>query len=212
MWTDFVDLVYMTLLSVSTALGGSMGWAIAVVSFAVRLVLLPITLRMAYRGLEVQAAIGRLAPLLKGIREKHKKDQHRIAQETAALYQANGIQIVSGGSLATLALQTPVFVALFEAIRRGLANGGRFLWVRDLGVPDGLLALGCATVTAWSSALAPNLPESQRAPAIVIPALLTLLFLSRMAAGISIYSLSSGVVGLVQAVLVRKRARQVIAA
>jgi len=206
MWTDFVDLVYMTLLSVSTALGGSMGWAIAVVSFVTRLVLLPITLRMAYRGLEVQAAISRLAPALKAIREKHRKDQHRIAQETAALYQANGIQLVNSGSLVGLALQTPIFLGLFEAIRRGLAAGGRFLWVRDLGVPDGLLAFGCAVVTAWSSALAPNLPDSQRVPAIVLPALLTLVFLSRMAAGIGIYSLSSGLVGLAQAVLVRRRA------
>ena len=212
MWTDFVDLVYMTLFSVSTALGGSMGWAIAVVSFVTRLVLLPITLRMAYRGLEVQAALSRLAPALKGIREKHKKDQHRIAQETAALYQANGIQLVDSGSLVGLALQAPIFLGLFEAIRRGLAAGGRFLWVRDLGVPDGLLALGCAVITAWSSALAPNLPESQRVPAIVLPALLTLVFLSRMAAGIGIYSLSSGLVGLGQAVLVRRRAMRGITA
>ncbi len=210
-WAEFVDLMYVTLFCVSTALGGSMGWAIAVVSLVARLVLFPLTLRLAYRGLEAQAALRRLEPKLRRIREKHKKDQRRVLEATASLYRENGIKLADGRSVLGAMVQAPVFLGLFGAIRRGVADGGRFLWVRDLAMPDALLVLCCAAVTAWSSALAPTLSASQRAPLVIVPALLTLLFLSRMAAGLSIYTLS-GLVGVAQAVLVRRRAAQILVA
>jgi membrane protein insertase Oxa1/YidC/SpoIIIJ len=49
-------------------------------------------------------------------------------------------------------------------------------------------------------------------PAILVPALLTLFFLSRLAAGLSLYTLASSLVGLVRAVLVRRRAARLAAA
>ena len=67
-------------------------------------------------------------------------------------------------------------------------------------------------MTALSVALGPALPASQRMPAILVPALLTVVFLSRLAAGVSLYTLASGLVGLVQAVLVRRRAARLAAA
>ncbi len=81
-WAQFVDLIYGLLVCVSTALGGSMGWAIAVVSLVVRAVLLPLTLRMAYRGLEMRAGLKRLEPELKRLRAKYKNDQRRLFEET----------------------------------------------------------------------------------------------------------------------------------
>jgi len=49
-------------------------------------------------------------------------------------------------------------------------------------------------------------------PVVAVPALLTLLFLWRMAAGMSLYMLASGLVGVVQAVLVRRRAAGILTA
>jgi YidC/Oxa1 family membrane protein insertase len=211
-WSEFVDVIYATLVCVSTALGGSMGLAIAVVSLATRVLLLPLTLRLAYRALEVQAAVKKIEPQLARVREKYKSDPRRVMDETARLYQANGIKLVDGGSLLGTALQAPIFLGLFSAIRRGLAAGGRFLWVRDLALPDAALAWCCALVTGLSVALGPNLPAAQRMPAIVVPALLTVVFLARMAAGISVYTLASSLVGLQQAIIVRRRAARLAAA
>jgi hypothetical protein len=90
------------------------------------------------------------------------------------------------------------------------AFGGSMGWA--ITMPDALLAFGCAAVTAWSSALAPSLSASQRVPAVAVPALLTFLFLSRMAAGMSIYTLVSGLVGGGQAVLVRRHAARILTA
>lgn len=211
-WSEFVDVIYATLVCVSTALGGSMGLAIAVVSLATRVLLLPLTLRLAYRALEVQAAVKKIEPQLARVRAKYKSDPRRAMQETGRLYQENGIKLVDGRSLLGTALQAPLFLGLFSAIRRGLATGGRFLWIKDLALPDAALAGCCALVTALSVALGPNLPAAQRMPAILVPALLTAVFLVRIAAGIGVYTLASGLVGLVQALLVRRRAARLAAA
>src|SRR4030042_3788223 len=133
----FVDLIHGGLVCVSTALGGSMGWAIAVVSLVVRVVLLPLTLRMAYRGLETQAALRRLEPELKRVRAKYKKDQRRVLEETARLYRKHGVRLAGGRSLFSTIVQVPIFIGLFAAIRRGLGDGGWFLWVKNMAVPDG---------------------------------------------------------------------------
>ena len=211
-WAEFVDLIHAGLVCVSTALGGSMGWAIAVVSLVVRVVLLPLTLRLAYRGLETQAAMKRLEPELKRVRAKYKKDQRRVLEETARLYRKHGVRLADGRSLLGTIVQLPIFIGLFGAIRRGLGDGGCFLWVKNIAAPDLPLAAICAGVTALSASLAPGLSASQRAPMVLLPALLTLFFLSRLAAGLSVYALAQGLVGLGQAVLVRRRARQLLSA
>lgn len=211
-WAGFVDLIYGVLVCVSTALGGSMGWAIAVVSLVVRVVLLPLTLRMAYRGLETQAALRRIEPELRRIRAKYKKDQRKVLEETALLYRRRGVKLADGRSLFGTIVQLPIFIGLFGAIRRGLGDGGCFMWVKNIAAPDVPLAAICAGVTALSAWLAPEVSPSHRAPMILLPALLTLFFLCRLAAGLSIYALAQGLVGLGQTVLVRRRARQLLSA
>jgi YidC/Oxa1 family membrane protein insertase len=208
-WGQFVDAIHGALLCMSTALGGNMGWAIAVLSLLVRVVLLPLTLRLAYRGLETQAALKRLEPELRRVRAKYKADQVKLLEETAKLYQKHGVKLADGRSLAGNLVQLPIFIGLFGAIRRGLGSGGSFLWVKNIASPDLPLAGICAAVTALSAWLAPNVSASQRAPMVVLPALLTLFFLARVAAGMSIYTLSQGIVGVVQAVLVSRRSHQV---
>ncbi len=207
-WAEFVDVIYGTLVCVSTALGGSMGWAIGLVSLAIRMVLLPLTLHVACRGLATRAAMQRLEPEVLRIRAKYGKDQRRILEETARLYRRRGVTLADGRSLVASLLQFPIFIGLFSAIRRGLGVGGRFLWVKDISAPDLPLALICAGVTALGSWLGPQAPAWQRALTILLPALLTLFFLSRVAAGLSIYAAAQGVVGMAQAVVVRRRARQ----
>ena len=206
-WAEFVNLIYGGLVCVSTALGGSMGWAIAVVSLVLRIVLLPLTLRLAYHGLQTQAALKRLEPELTRIRARYRKDQRRVLEETARLYRRHGVKLADGRSLFGAIAQLPIFLGLFGAIRRGLGDGGCFLWIKNIGVPDLPLAAICAGVTALSVSLAPQVPASQRAPMVLLPALLTLFVFSRLAAGLSIYTVAQGLVGLGQELLVRRRAR-----
>src|SRR5688572_33456140 len=97
-WTEFVDFVYASLLVVAGAFGGNMGLAIGFLSLTCRLALLPITLHMAYRSIDVQAALKKLEPRLSQIRKKHKDDPRRVWEETARLHQKHGIKVMDGGS------------------------------------------------------------------------------------------------------------------
>ena len=204
-WASFVDLIYVTLVALSTMFSGNMGVAIGVMSFLVRLAFLPLTLRMARHSFGVQAALKKLEPEIQKIREKYRKNPAQILQKTAELHQKHGIRVVDGRSFLGIVVQIPLVIGLIAAIRRGLSGNNRFLWVKDLAQGDPLLAGLCAVLTAASASLAPNIPESQRPASIVIPAVLTLLFLWRVSAGVAIYSLSYNLVGVVQALLIRRR-------
>ena len=204
-WTEFVDFVYASLLVIAGAFGGNMGLAIGFLSLTCRLALLPITLHMAYRSIDVQAALKKLEPRLSQIRKKHKDDPRRIWEETARLHQKHGIKVVDGRSFIGLLVQIPLFLGLFAAVQRGLSSSGRFLWIKDLMKPDPLLACVCAVLTGLSGFFASNAPEQQRSIAFLLPAVLTLFFLWRMTGGVVIYSFASGLVGLVQSLLVRRR-------
>jgi YidC/Oxa1 family membrane protein insertase len=209
-WADFVDLVYTTLVGLSMIFGGNMGLAIGVLSLSFRLALLPLTLWLAQRSLEVQASLKKLEPELSNIRRKHKDDPRRIWKETANLHQQHGIKVLEGKSLLGMLVQIPLFLGVFAAVSRGLSGRGRFLWVKDLTASDPLLACICAILTGVSAFLAPNAHESQRTAFIVLPAALTLVFLWRVSAGVAIYSFSYSLVGVAQSVLIRRHAGKIL--
>ena len=208
LWTEFVDLIYAALFSLSVVFGGNMGMAIAFVSVTFRVALLPLTLRMAHRSVETQAALRKLEPQLSGLRKKYKDDPGRIWKGTARLHRKHGIRLLDGTRFATLVVQFPLFLGVFAAVRRGLTTAGQFLWIKDLTKPDMALAFICAALTGLSAAMGANVSEQQRFATPVIPVGLTLLFLLRMASGIAIYTFASGWVGFLQSFLVRRRIRQ----
>jgi YidC/Oxa1 family membrane protein insertase len=211
LWTGFVDLIYKTLFGLSMIFGGNMGFAIGALSLGFRLAVLPLTLRLAYRALRTQAALKKVEPELSSIRTQYKNDPAKMWEETAKVHAREGIRLVDGRSLVSIAVQVPLFVALFSAVRRGLSSSGRFLWVKDLMKSDPLMAFICAALTGLSTFLGSNAPEQQRATSILLPAALTLFFLWRMSAGVTIYTLGSGLVGLLQSLLIRRQLKRAAA-
>jgi YidC/Oxa1 family membrane protein insertase len=191
LWTNFVDLIHAILVGLAMVFGGNMALAIGVLSLGFRLALLPLTLRMAYRSLQIQAALRKVEPELSRIRKRYKDDPQRMWEETTRVHRREGINILSGGSLLGILIQAPLFIGLFSAIRRGLTGAGRFLWIKDLLKADPLLAAVCALLTGLAAMLGANAPEQQRTATIVIPAALTLIVLWRMSAGVTIYTFSS---------------------
>jgi YidC/Oxa1 family membrane protein insertase len=204
-WMNFVDLIYSTLVTLSTTFGGNMGLAIGVLSLSVRLALLPLTLRLARRAMETQAALKKLEPAIADIRKKYKDDPRRVWEETASLHQQHGIKILGGANLLGMLIQVPLFLGLFSAVKRGLSSSSPFLWIKDLMKSDPLLAGICAILTGLSAYWGSNVPESQRTFTAILPAALTFFFLWRMSAGVAVYSFSSSLVGVLQSRLLRRR-------
>jgi len=116
------------------ALGGLAAVA-AIVAFtmAVRLVLMPLSLR-ALRG---QAAQARLAPQLVALRQRYGKQPERLQREMAALYKREGTSMFAG--FVPLLLQWP-FLSVMYLLFRSPTVGGTVntLLTHDLfGVPLG---------------------------------------------------------------------------
>jgi YidC/Oxa1 family membrane protein insertase len=208
LWTGFVDLIHTILMSLAIAFGGNMALAIAVLSLTFRLALFPLTLRMAYRSFLMQAALKKIEPELSRIKKRYKDNPSRIWEETAKVHQREGINVLSRGSLLGTLIQMPLFFGLFSAVRRGLSGSGRFLWIKDLMKSDPLLACVCAVLTAISALLTANSEQQRAIIAVLLPGIITLLFLWRMSAGVTIYTFSSGLVGLLQSMILRRRLRR----
>jgi membrane protein insertase Oxa1/YidC/SpoIIIJ len=93
---------------------------------------LPLTLRLAARARAHQAAMAALAPELERLRARYAKEPMKYWQEAAELMRRRGIRPADPATFVSLALQAPVLFALFSAVRRGVGDGIRFLWIRDL--------------------------------------------------------------------------------
>ena len=116
------------------ALGGLAAVAaIVVFTMAVRLLLMPLSLR-ALRG---QAAQARLAPQLVALRQRYGKQPERLQREMAALYKREGTGMFAG--FAPLLLQWPFLSVMYLLFRSPTVGGtANTLLTHDLfGVPLG---------------------------------------------------------------------------
>ncbi len=210
-WTQLLDLLRALILSVAQVCGGSLGTAVCIVSFVLRLALLPLTLRLARRALGHQRQLLALRPELERIRKKFAQDPAALWRETAALHQRHGVKPVDGAGMAGALVQLPVLGAFFAALRRGIGTGVRFLWVRDLSLPSVSLAIAATILSIAGVALAPSATAERRLT--VVPLLVTgTLTLWILCSTSSLFTLASGagsIVGAVQSLLLRRRERAV---
>jgi len=98
--------------------GHDMGVAIILLTIAVRLLLLPLTLQM----LRSQRAMQTIQPKVKAIQEMYKSDKARQSKELMALYSAEKVNPMA--SCLPLLIQLPIFIALYRAMIDGLKGQG----------------------------------------------------------------------------------------
>lgn len=91
--------------------GGSYGVAIILLTAAVMMVLMPLTLKATRSTIKMQE----VQPKLKELQKRHKDDRQTLNAELMELYKENGINPV-GGCLPMIA-QLPVFLVLFNVLR-----------------------------------------------------------------------------------------------
>ena len=108
--------------------------AIIAVTMAVRIILMPLSLR-ALRGQAVQA---RLAPQLQALRQRYARQPERLQREMSALYKREGTSMLAG--FTPFLLQWPFLSVLYLLFRSPqVAGRPNTLLTRDLfGVPLGM--------------------------------------------------------------------------
>ena len=87
MWTSLVELVRAAIFGAAHLCGGNVGAGVALVSFALRIALIPLTLRAARRARETQAKLAGLKPTLDRLRARHAKEPQVLARGTMARYK-----------------------------------------------------------------------------------------------------------------------------
>ncbi|MGH7689785.1 MAG: membrane protein insertase YidC [Gemmatimonadaceae bacterium] len=206
LWTSYVGVLRALLFTLSQPLGGSVGGAIIALSFTVRLALLPLPLRLARRSLEAQRKSRELEPALARLRQRHAADPARLLDETRALHRAHGVQMMPKGSVLNLAVQLPLGAGLYQAIAGSVGRAGRFLWVADLARPDRWIA-AAAAAAATAAALAGPTQGAAGRSAAAVSGVFTLVVAWRLSAGLGLYWGASSLVGVVQALILRREVR-----
>jgi YidC/Oxa1 family membrane protein insertase len=207
-WSGFVDLIRVAIFGASHVFGGSIGGGILLVSFAVRLGLLPWTIRIARRAFEQQQRMAALAPELQRMQQRWAKDPAKLMAATQALYAANGIRMLDPRSLFAAIAQWPLFAGLFSAVRGGLGAKMRFLWIADLGSPSVALTLAVAAVAGVAASIAPAPSATQNMSAwALVAAATTLLVVWSMSSALALSIGTGSVVSLLQNWLLRRELR-----
>lgn len=93
---------------------GSYGLAIIALTFIVRILLLPLTIKQTKSMRQIQ----KIQPQIKAIQEKYKKDKQKQQEELMKFYKENKFNPL-GGCLPMI-LQLPIFFALFRVL---MGNG-----------------------------------------------------------------------------------------
>ena len=114
--------------------GGVGSWALAIIllTFLVKLVLLPLT-NKSYQSMQKMQT---LKPKLDELKRKYANDKQKFAQEQMALFKREGATPLSG--CFPMLLQMPVWFGLYQSILTSveLYHAPMGLWVHDLSAPD----------------------------------------------------------------------------
>lgn len=198
------------------------GVAIILLTIVVRLATLP----MSIKGQRSMMRMQRLQPQVERIREKFKNDQERLNREMVDLYKRNHVNPL-GGCL-PMAVQLPILYGLYEAFLNAfeLRQAPFVGWIRDLSAPDCLqipgmpmlpmtachgipvLVILLALTSFAQQWLSPKQPDpNQQKMMMYMPLFFCLIFVS-LPAGLTLYYLSSNVLGILQQVFLNYEFKQ----
>lgn len=114
------------------AVVGNYGWAIILITCAIKLLFTPLT-HMSFESMKKMQA---LQPKLKALQERHKNDQAALSREMMELYKKNKVNPMSG--CLPMILQIPIFIAFYQVLAQTVELRGEpfIFWIRDLSEPD----------------------------------------------------------------------------
>src|SRR3954470_10369097 len=189
---------------------GSWGFAIILLTFTVRIVILPLT----FKGVKSMQRLQQLQPEIKEIQARYKGDRQRMNQEIMAFYQREKVNPL--GSCLPLALQIPFFIALFQLLRSPgfraeIADNPSFGPIPDLahkvtGDPvllGVLIVLYVGTQLAASAVTAISADPTQRRIMLAMPFVFTF-FIVNFQAGLIVYWITTNVWTIGQQLPVKK--------
>lgn len=190
--------------------GGSWGWAIILLTFTIRIAILPLTFKSVKSMQKLQV----LQPEMKKIQERYKDDKQRMNQEMMKFYQENKVNPL--GSCLPLLLQIPFFIALFELLRSesfqtDIAGNAAFGPINNLAEPltDQPVVLALMIVLYVGTQLIATMitsiggDKTQQRIMMALP-FVFVIFIINFEAGLIVYWITTNVWTIGQQLVVRK--------
>ena len=136
---------------------GDYGLAIILMTTAVRILILPLTIKQTRSMHQMK----KLQPQIKKLQEKYKGDKQKLQQETMKFYSENKVNPVSG--CLPLLLQLPIMFALFRVLLEiGKTTHATFyFFISDLSISAG---------KAWGLQSAGKMPTPEMVPYLILVA------------------------------------------
>jgi len=187
-------------------LSGNWGIAIILLTIFIRLVTFYPTHRTLVSAKKMQGLSGKIAEL----RKKYENDKQKLGVETMNMYKAHGVSPF-GGCLPSL-IQMPIWIALFSTLNYAveLYHSSFFWYITDLSAKDPYylapLLMGSVMFLQMRMSPAGTDPQQQKMMSVMMPVMFTgfSLFLP---AGLSIYTLTSYLIGILQQLYVNRKFR-----
>ena len=189
---------------------GSWGVAIILLTFTIRLLILPLTFKSVKSMQKLQV----LQPKMKKIQERYKEDRQRMNQEMMKFYQENKVNPL--GSCLPLLLQIPFFISLFyllrdEEFKADIEGDESFLFIPDLaenltGEPlilAVMIVLYVGTQLIASVITMVGGDKTQQRIMFALPFVFTI-FIINFEAGLIVYWITTNVWTIGQQLVVRK--------
>ena len=189
------------------------GWAIVLLTVAVKLVLWPLVSAQV-RSSQKMASIQKP---LKEIQRRYKSNPKKSQEETLKLFRENGVNPAAG--CLPLLLQIPIFFGLYSMLRSASElRFAKFLWIKDLSSPDTVARLGAIPLNIlplfmgitmflqMRSTPMPSQSQGQRWMFSAMPLICTALCYN-FPAGLVLYWTVQNAIGIVQQSLIQKKMR-----
>jgi YidC/Oxa1 family membrane protein insertase len=189
---------------------GSWGWSIILLTFTIRILILPLT----FKSVKSMQKLQLLQPEMKKIQERYKDDRQRMNQEMMKFYQENKVNPL--GSCLPLLLQIPFFIALFyllqsDSFQADIAGNASFGPINDLAEPltDQPVVLGVMVVLYVATQLIATLitsiggDKTQQRIMFALP-FVFVIFIINFEAGLIVYWITTNVWTIGQQLVVRK--------
>lgn len=130
-WFRTLSRLFLGVLNLFYSWIGTYGVAVMLLTLCVRVCIWPLHIK-ATRAMK---RMGKLAPMMKDIREKFKDDPQRMNMEVMKLYREYGVNPLGG--CIPLLFQFPIFLGYYNMMKSAVEmRGHTFLWVKDLSMPD----------------------------------------------------------------------------
>jgi YidC/Oxa1 family membrane protein insertase len=191
-------------------LGLPWAWAIVATTIAVRIALVPLTIRQIHSMQSLQ----RHAPEMKELQRKYKGDKQKLNEEMMKFYKEN--QINPAASCLPFVAQFPVFISLYLVLKhfsRHIPTGSNLSWLHFVpSITDsadahwsGFLLLAVYAISQMSSTyfMSAAMDKTQRRLMMVLP-LIFITFIAHFKVGLVLYWVTTNLWTVGQGLVTRR--------